>query len=143
HRRDLLVAGRKSVHSISASEGDPLAELARVVGHYEATGQIVRPSDRGHRSGAIYPAEPSTKSSFEPAYINDDSSIHDPPSDERQAYSANPPRRQRGFTVIAVIVGLGLTGGALSYSLWFGRPVQIPIDREAAGQISDTTEPGS
>jgi hypothetical protein len=147
HRRDLLVAGRKSVHSISASEGDPLAELARV-GNYEATGQIVHPSDRDHQSGAIYPAEPSTSCeaapfSSEHGYINDDSSIHDPPSEEGQIYLANPSRQRRGLTVIAVIVGLALTAGALSYSLWFGRSARIPTDDAVNRQSSDTTGPGS
>lgn len=145
---NLQVAGRKSVRSIDASERDPLAELARVVGHYEATGQIVRPSDRGHRSDAIHRAEPSTScdeapSSAEPPYTNDDSPLHDPPSDEGHAYLANPPRGWRGLAVIAVIVGLGVTAGALSYSLWFGRSAGIPVNGELNGQVSGTPASGS
>jgi hypothetical protein len=148
HRRNLPVASRKSVHSTRASEGDPLAELTRVIGHYEATGQIVRPSDGSQPSGAIYRAEPSTSSEWVPtavehAYADDASSIHGARSDEGQAYLTDVPRRRRGLTVIAVIVGLALTGGALSYSLWFGRPVQVPIDRDANRQASHTTEAGS
>jgi cell division septation protein DedD len=124
--------------------GDPLAELVRLIGHYEACGAIVRHSDRQEPN-----VEPSQRQEG-PSPSWGGSTLAGSASSEETAgkaqglynvgqyeyngpeyYSDGLPNQRRGLGMFAAVIALALAGSASAYGYWLwsggaGRSAEPP-----------------
>lgn len=126
-------------HPAHPGTGETLADLARLVEHYEARGMIVTRGARQEPHALPVPAQ-SGALSLSLADLQGDDHHDRSESEGRADYSDTRRARRLGLRTVAIVTGLALIGvaGAFANKMWSGGD-----RRDAIGDVISQTVPAA